>query len=134
MENFGDWLLAQLETRGWSQSELARRAGLGNATLSRIISGLRRAGPDAALSIAETLGEPPEKVFRLAGLLPPWPGGQETDAELQQIADRLVAIWLELHQLDPESAARLTRIALMQSEMVLAAAQSRPETAATSSR
>lgn len=70
METFGDWLTTQLDEKGWSQAELARRAHISQPTLSRIISGLRQVGPDAAAAIARALGQPPEKVFRLAGLLP----------------------------------------------------------------
>lgn len=90
-ETIGDWLLRELEDRGWSQSELARRAGIGNATLSRIISGTRDAGPDVARAIAQALGETPEKIYRLAGLLPPplSPQDAELEAAVQEIAETL---------------------------------------------
>lgn len=90
MEGFGDWLLLQLEDRGWSQSELARRAGLGNATLSRIISGTRKLGPETAISIAEALGESPAKVFRLAGLLPPI--NESRRREFEEISEMLASL------------------------------------------
>src|SRR5574343_468585 len=67
MEAIGDWILRQLEDRGWTQAELARRAKIADATLSRIIAGTRDAGPESALAIAHALGEYPEKVYRLAG-------------------------------------------------------------------
>lgn len=70
MEKFSTWLLKQLEERGWSQAELARRAGLGNATLSRFITETHNPGPDACLAIARALKVPPVEVFRLAGILP----------------------------------------------------------------
>ena len=123
METIGTWLLQELETRGWSQSELARRAHLGNATLSRIISGSRQAGPDAALQIARALGEAPENVFRLAGLLPSRIARGDVDPELRATADRLLEIWQMLEELDPASSDRLQRIAILQAEMVLAAAR-----------
>ena len=41
------------------------------------MSGNRRAGPDICKAVAQALGEPPEKVFRLAGLLPPLPGEED---------------------------------------------------------
>jgi transcriptional regulator with XRE-family HTH domain len=68
---FSSWLLAQLEARGWTQSELARRSRISQPTLSRISTGTRQVGPDAALAIARALGESPVKVFRLAKLLSP---------------------------------------------------------------
>jgi transcriptional regulator with XRE-family HTH domain len=70
---FNSWLLAQMEARGWSQSELARRAGIGASTISMIVSGIKTAGTDTALAVARALGESPVKVFRLAELLPPAP-------------------------------------------------------------
>jgi transcriptional regulator with XRE-family HTH domain len=73
MNEIGDWLLTQLEDRGWSQAELARRSEISQPALSRIISGTQQAGPDACVAVARAFGEPPEKVFRLAGLLPPLP-------------------------------------------------------------
>jgi hypothetical protein len=41
------------------------------ATISRIVLGQRDAGSDVCLAIARALGERPEAVYRLAGLLPP---------------------------------------------------------------
>jgi len=71
METFGDWLLTAIEDKGWKQAELARRAHIKDATLSRIITGSRQIGPDVAQSIARALKVPPEQVYRKAGLLPP---------------------------------------------------------------
>lgn len=90
-ENIGDWLLEKLEERGWSQSELARRAGIGNATLSRIISGARQAGPDVSTAIARVLGERPEMVYRLAGLLPPGPSDEQS-AQIREIVEMLASL------------------------------------------
>lgn len=91
METFNQWILNQLEYRGWSQAELARRAGIADATLSRIIAGTRQTGPDAALAIARALGERPEKVFRLAGLLPPGPTEQQ-EVQIREIAEMLAGL------------------------------------------
>jgi transcriptional regulator with XRE-family HTH domain len=89
METFSTWLNNQLDTFGWTQAELARRAGLGEATLSRFISGTHRPGPDACLAIARAFGEPPENVFRLAGLLPPLPPAVQEEREAITILRRL---------------------------------------------
>ena len=70
MDNFGMWLLKELDNRGMSQSELARNAGLSRGTLSNLISGTRGRGPDSIEAIARALKLPPEHVFRMAGLLP----------------------------------------------------------------
>ena len=89
METIGAWLLTELEKRGWTQAELARRANLADATLSRIISETRQAGPDTAVAIARALHVPPETVFRRAGLLPPLPPEVEEEREV-------IAIWRRL--------------------------------------
>jgi transcriptional regulator with XRE-family HTH domain len=81
METFAEWLKAELDARSWTNSDLARAGGIQPATLSRIISGARRAGPDVCLAIARALREPPERVFRLAGLLPPLPSSVEEEQE-----------------------------------------------------
>ena len=91
METIGEWLLTELEIRGWPQAELARRAGLGNSTLSRIISGDRQLGAEAALAIARALAEDPVRVFRVAGLLPPAPSKARLE-EFREIAEILASL------------------------------------------
>jgi len=88
-----EWLLEQIEERGWTQAELARRAGLAQSTLNRIINETRQLGPDAALAIARALGERPETVYRLAGLLPPAPvADDELKLMVQEIAEILAGL------------------------------------------
>jgi transcriptional regulator with XRE-family HTH domain len=88
-----EWLLEQIEERGWTQAELARRAGLAQSTLNRIINETRQLGPDAALAIARALGERPETVYRLAGLLPPTPAADdELKLMVQEIAEILAGL------------------------------------------
>jgi len=73
MEEFITWLEEELNRRDWQPADLARKANLGNSTITRILGETRKAGPEVCVAIAQALGEPPEKVFRLAGLLPPSP-------------------------------------------------------------
>jgi len=75
---FGDWLNAQLEERGWSQSELARRCNVTSVAISLVVNGERNPGPELCRAIAAALGLPEEKVFRLAGLLSQLPVDDET--------------------------------------------------------
>ena len=77
MDKFIPWLLTELKNRSWRPADLARRAGLSMGSLSNILNGNRRAGPDLCKAVAQALGEPPEKVFRLAGLLPPLPAAED---------------------------------------------------------
>jgi transcriptional regulator with XRE-family HTH domain len=70
MEQFVNWLQEELDDRGWSQAELARRSKMTTATISHIFTGERRPGPETCTGIATALKYPPEVVFRKAGLLP----------------------------------------------------------------
>lgn len=70
MNEFQEWLQEQLNLRNWTASKLAAQAGVGPSTITRILTGERGAGKDVCAKIAQVLGEDPDKVFRLAGLLP----------------------------------------------------------------
>ncbi len=52
------------ERRGWSQSELARRAGIGISTLSEIESGQSAPRLDTLVALAQALGAPLESFLR----------------------------------------------------------------------
>lgn len=82
VEELITWLEEQLRQREWQPSDLARRARLGNSTVQRIMAGTRRAGKDVCQKIAVALGEPPEKVYRLAGLLPAIPPETAIEEEM----------------------------------------------------
>jgi transcriptional regulator with XRE-family HTH domain len=70
-DTFTNWIEGELTQRGWSPAELARRANIAQSHLSRVLSGMRGAGPDLCTGIAQAFALPPEAVFRKAGLLPP---------------------------------------------------------------
>jgi transcriptional regulator with XRE-family HTH domain len=65
------WLNTELQERGWTHRELARRANVSQSAVSSVLAGQRNAGWDFCAAIARALGKPPEEVFRLAKLLPP---------------------------------------------------------------
>src|SRR3972149_5954479 len=71
--DFPEWLMNELNSRDWSQADLARQSGLTTAAISRILTGERKAGADACQQIASALGYPAETVYRAAGKLPPKP-------------------------------------------------------------
>ena len=62
-----------MKTKGWNQSELARRAGLSPAAITDVLKGRRNAGKDFCDGIATAVKLPPDEVYRIAGLLPPEP-------------------------------------------------------------
>jgi len=75
------WLNTQLEARGWTHRELARRAKTSHTAVSSVLAGQRRAGWDFCVAIAKALGERPERVFRMARLLPALPQIEEETEE-----------------------------------------------------
>lgn len=78
----GEIVLAMLEERGWSQAELARRAGHHRAVIHGVVTGRRNIGRDLGISIASAFDMPPETFFRKIGL---FPEDIEADSTLEQI-------------------------------------------------
>lgn len=68
-EDFARWINAELEKRGWSSSELGRRGGISQASVSQVISG-RQAGPEFCKALSRAFDIPTETIYRHAGLLP----------------------------------------------------------------
>lgn len=97
VDNFGTWLVAELEQRDLSQSDLARMSGLSRGTLSNMISGVRGRGPDSIMAIAKALKLPPEQVFRAAGILPPD----------KKINENIETIIHEVENLPPQDQAEI---------------------------
>ena len=84
------WLTEELKKRGWSHSELARRAGISQFAVSSTLAGTRNAGADFCLKVALALDELPEKVFRMAGLLPALPAPDDPNlTELRDLVENL---------------------------------------------
>ena len=74
-QDFPNWLLGQLERRGWNQSALAARAHVTRTTVSDYINGKRRNYDKTVLvNVAEAFGIPVEEVFVAAGVFQPKPG------------------------------------------------------------
>ena len=86
---FTNWLNNELDKQGWTQSELARRAGLSRGTLSNITSGSKGIGEETCRAIARAFNVPPETVFRAAGILPNNPGMDEDYEELKHIFNQM---------------------------------------------
>ena len=70
MESFGEWLQQELNQRGWSHRELARRAKMSQAVVSRIVSGHTSPTCGFCIGIAAPLEVSPVHIMQLAGVLP----------------------------------------------------------------
>lgn len=82
------WLAQELKRRKWSHDKLAQRAGISRSFVTRIISGDARPSVNFCHKVAAALGEPPDKLLRLAGILPPGsPASPDDDATLQELVE-----------------------------------------------
>ena len=92
------WINSELDQRGWSRSEAARRGGFSSSTLDKVIGGFSRPGPVLCRGIARAFGLPDDEVFRKAGILSATVRGRriiyETDA-----GETILALW---RSLDPD--------------------------------
>lgn len=80
--DFSDWLIGELESRGWSQSDLARAAGINPSSISHLVNRTRFPGNEMCRAIAKAFGYPPDAVFRAAGLLP---ASKDMDEETEKM-------------------------------------------------
>lgn len=69
--DFSEWLQKELNKRKWRPTDLAKRANISDAAVSRILKGERKADTDSLKAIAKALNISAEQIFRHAGLLPP---------------------------------------------------------------
>lgn len=86
MDRLSSWLANELKNRGWSHRELARRSGLSQTAISTVLSGQRQPGWEFCAAVAGALGEAPEQLMRMAGLLPPLPA-PEGDVTLRDLIE-----------------------------------------------
>ncbi len=90
IEFFSNWLIDEMQERGWSQSDLARSSGLSRQAISNYVN-RKIITPDenALKAIANALKLTPETVFRAAGLLPPKPEEEVTLEEWRYVLSQL---------------------------------------------
>jgi transcriptional regulator with XRE-family HTH domain len=83
--SLSSWLAKQLEDRGWSARELARRAGVSHTAIVRAVNGQTRPKAEVCISIAEALSEDPISILRTAGFLHRLPPQVRQEQELQDL-------------------------------------------------
>ena len=91
IESFVEWLNSELDNKGWSYSELARRGGITHTSISKIINERQQPGLKVARGIAKALDIPLEVILRKTGILPSIPAGvpgQTDDTLVSTIAMR----------------------------------------------
>ena len=75
------WLNLEVERRSWTREVLNQKAGLSPGTVDRVLAGQATPGWEFCLKVSWALNESPEKLFRLAGLLPSLPPAIEEELE-----------------------------------------------------
>lgn len=86
--DFGSWLKQEMKKRRLSQRELARLSGIAQGLISEVANQKREPSQKFITAIATALGEPAEKLLRIAGVLQP-AGDNATLQELIDIARQL---------------------------------------------
>jgi transcriptional regulator with XRE-family HTH domain len=69
--DLSEWILAEIDKRGWSLRQLARRAELSHSVVASVANGTSNAGLEVCMGLARAMHTPLEEIFRLAGILPP---------------------------------------------------------------
>jgi len=108
-EEFGRRLQAAMLDRGWNQSELARRAGLGRDSVSTYVRGQVLPEPKSLKALAEALGVNPHDLFPNAAMAAM---EAETPAlEIRQAHGHTDRVFLRINQLVTlDQAARIFAI------------------------
>lgn len=123
MEMFVKRINDELDRRGWSRAEAARRGRVSDSMFSKVISGYANPGLDFCRGVARAFDWPLEDVFRLAGILPtrnsqpanPPPATRFSDHRLTYRVrgdtddERLIGLY---HDLGPEDRELLLAFAL----------------------
>lgn len=94
MVSFSDWLVNELRVRNISQAELARKSGVSQPVISRVISNERNPSPDTLQKFAKGLRININEVYLAAGILP---SGQDIKDAL---SDRFAEVLADLSEDD----------------------------------
>jgi transcriptional regulator with XRE-family HTH domain len=101
--DFPNWLQDQMDKMGWRPRDLAKRAHISDAVISRILRSERGASIDTLLAIASALNVSPITMFRKAGFLPDGDGDDINFDDWKYLLEKLT----------PEDQDEIRRIANM---------------------
>ena len=106
---FSEWLQAEMDKRGWSQSDLARSADLNRAVINKLLNGKSHPQPATLEAIARALRVPLETIYRAAGLLP-------ASADSDEAADEALHIFKSFQSTQRRATALTLLKALIKEE------------------
>ena len=107
--DFVNWLGRELQQRGWNKAELARRGGITDSQVSRVLNGDQGPGTEMLRAVAAAFDVPLYEVYVRAGLLPP-------DTERSALIERIVEILKRRPEEDQEELLEMTRVKLERSK------------------
>ncbi len=81
MTVFTNWLEEELKNKGWSYSELARRANTHRTTVSAVMTGRNKVTWEFCANVATALGTSPIDLFKKADLIET----DETDGKIEEV-------------------------------------------------
>jgi transcriptional regulator with XRE-family HTH domain len=99
-KDFAEWLRGELDRRGLSQQDLARRGGMSSPGVSQIVRGTAQPRAESIVKIAIGLGEDPVSLLRSYGELPaPLPETADEEEAVRILRTlpyhlRQVAVWM----------------------------------------
>ena len=103
---FSEWIVSELNQRGWSRSEAARRGNISPSMFDKVINGYAKPGKKFLDGLAKAFDMSPINLYRKAGLLPEG-GGENVSFEDWEYL---------LNQMTPEDQEELRQIAEMKIE------------------
>jgi len=95
-DRLSEFLNAELDARRWSMRELGRRAGVSGALVSEVINGNVPASANFCVSVALAFGESPERLLRMADILPPLPASVENEQAILRLFQRIPPAYHDL--------------------------------------
>ena len=87
--DFSEWLVKELERRGWSRSEAARRGNISPSMFDKVINGYAKPGIKFLDGIAQAFEMSPTMIYRKAGLLPEVGGEKITFHDWEHMLQQL---------------------------------------------
>lgn len=83
MTIFTNWLEEELKNRGWSYSELARRASTHRTTVSAVMTGRNKITWEFCANVAHALGMSPIELFKKADLI----ATHDADDKIEEVVE-----------------------------------------------
>jgi len=107
-EDFVIWIKEELDRRGWSQNELARRSGLTSMGVSHVLTMNRNPGLEFCTSIAKALGYSDVEVLRRAGLIRA-PVEEQVESMAEMTFNEIMALVKGLNLVERRELLKLVR-------------------------